>query len=316
MDGMRSSHPIEVPVSSATDIMQIFDAISYSKGATVIRMLVSYLGQDVFLKGVIRYLKRHSYRNASTKDLWNALSEESDHNVEEFMQFWTRRVGYPLLTLKDISPTQYSLTQHRFLSTGDVKPEEDETIWWIPLNVLTTEGLEQPHLVLKEREAIFDKPKEGEFLKLNHLQQSMFRVNYPIEYINTISKEADKLSASDRLGILLDTFSLAESGQGSTVHLLQTLEGLREESHYLVLKEIVNCLERLRSLWSDEPEPVLKQLTELQHWIFAHQAKYMGWTPSEEQEEELYELPMHEFFLENLKQPLVLGAAGNANYLR
>ncbi len=61
LDGLRGSHPIEVPVRDALEVEQIFDAISYLKGSSVIRMLSSHLGQEVFLQGVSDYLKKHSY---------------------------------------------------------------------------------------------------------------------------------------------------------------------------------------------------------------------------------------------------------------
>ena len=65
LDGLRSSHPIEVPVKNALEVEQIFDAISYLKGSSVIRMLSSHLGQDVFLQGVSDYLKTHAYCKGS-----------------------------------------------------------------------------------------------------------------------------------------------------------------------------------------------------------------------------------------------------------
>ena len=64
LDAMRSSHAIEIPFRSARvedEIAQVFDAISYSKGASVLRMLAQVLGEDVFLHGVSRYLQRHLY---------------------------------------------------------------------------------------------------------------------------------------------------------------------------------------------------------------------------------------------------------------
>ena len=85
LDSMRASHPIEVPVRNALEIEQVFDAISYRKGCSVIRMLSAHLGTEVFLKGVANYLKAHAYGNARTSDLWSALSEASGKNVSSFM---------------------------------------------------------------------------------------------------------------------------------------------------------------------------------------------------------------------------------------
>ena len=60
-DSLDSSHPIQVPVSSPADVEQIFDAISYNKGASLIRQLESFLGKEVFRQGLSAYLKKHAY---------------------------------------------------------------------------------------------------------------------------------------------------------------------------------------------------------------------------------------------------------------
>ncbi len=61
LDSLRASHPIEVPVRDALEVEQIFDAISYLKGSSVIRMLSGHLGVETFLEGVSAYLKKHAY---------------------------------------------------------------------------------------------------------------------------------------------------------------------------------------------------------------------------------------------------------------
>jgi aminopeptidase 2 len=103
LDALRSSHPIEVDVMHPSEITQIFDIISYSKGASLIRMLSSWMGEDVFLKGIRSYLKKHQYSNAKTIDLWESLSEACGTNVGEFMETWTRKMGV----------TRFSFAFHR-----------------------------------------------------------------------------------------------------------------------------------------------------------------------------------------------------------
>ncbi len=85
LDSLRSSHPIEVPVKRADEINQIFDAISYSKGSCVLRMMSRYLGEDVFMEGVRRYIKKHAYGNTQTGDLWAALADASGKDVERIL---------------------------------------------------------------------------------------------------------------------------------------------------------------------------------------------------------------------------------------
>ena len=72
LDSLRSSHPVEVPIQSAGQVNEIFDAISYSKGSCVIRMLEAHLGEETFRAGMRAYVARHAYGNAGTTDLWQA----------------------------------------------------------------------------------------------------------------------------------------------------------------------------------------------------------------------------------------------------
>lgn len=65
LDSLRSSHPIEVPVKDVLEVDQIFDAISYLKGSSVIRMLSNHLGEETFLLGVSAYLKEHQYGSSA-----------------------------------------------------------------------------------------------------------------------------------------------------------------------------------------------------------------------------------------------------------
>ena len=76
---------------------QLFDAISYSKGGSVLRMLEHFLTPSVFRIGLNTYLTRHSYQNARTTDLWTALEESSGQPVNSIMSSWTGQTGYPVL---------------------------------------------------------------------------------------------------------------------------------------------------------------------------------------------------------------------------
>ncbi len=83
-DGWTHSHPIEVEVCDPAEIDEAFDAISYSKGASIIRMLVAFLGEDAFRRGLHLYLTRYQYGNATTEDLWQALTEASGQDVNHY----------------------------------------------------------------------------------------------------------------------------------------------------------------------------------------------------------------------------------------
>ena len=60
-------------------------------------MLSAFLGDEKFLSGVKRYLMQHKYSNASTGDLWKALSDESGIDVGQFMSLWTKKTGVSII---------------------------------------------------------------------------------------------------------------------------------------------------------------------------------------------------------------------------
>src|SRR6185503_15796657 len=103
LDALLHTHPIEIPVHHPSEIGEIFDEVSYSKGACVIRMLADYLGEKDFRDGLRYYLKKHSYKNTETVHLWQAfekVSRKPKKNVSKMMHNWTSLPGYPVVTAK------------------------------------------------------------------------------------------------------------------------------------------------------------------------------------------------------------------------
>ncbi|KAI1965852.1 hypothetical protein LOZ58_000752 [Ophidiomyces ophidiicola] len=253
LDSLRASHAIEVPVRNALEVDQIFDHISYLKGSSVIRMLSSHLGQETFLRGVANYLKAHSYGNATTNDLWSALSEASGKDVTSFMDPWIRKIGFPLVTVTE-EPKQITVAQKRFLASGDVKPEEDETVWWIPLGIKS--GEQAKSIGERNLTAKSDVVQEvGEsFYKLNQDQCGFYRTNYPPERLVKLGESRDLLSTEDKIGLIGDAAALAVSGEGNTAATLALVENFQDEQNYLVWVQLMTSLAHIRSVFSSNAE--------------------------------------------------------------
>jgi len=99
-DAMVSSHPIEVVVNHPDEADEIFDAISYHKGSSMVRMLSEYLSRrDVFYRGVHDYLVQFSYKNTVTEDLWEALEQASGRKLKDMADTWTKQVSFLLVTV-------------------------------------------------------------------------------------------------------------------------------------------------------------------------------------------------------------------------
>ncbi|KAL0330466.1 UNVERIFIED_CONTAM: Aminopeptidase M1 [Sesamum radiatum] len=130
LDGLAESHPIEVDINHAGEIDEIFDAISYRKGASVIRMLQSYLGAECFQRALASYIKRHACSNAKTEDLWSVLQEESGEPVNKLMNSWTKQKGYPVVSVK-VEDQSLEFEQSQFLLSGST----GEGQWIVPITL-------------------------------------------------------------------------------------------------------------------------------------------------------------------------------------
>ncbi|KAK9465021.1 peptidase family M1-domain-containing protein [Lipomyces arxii] len=277
LDGLRSSHPIEVPVKRADEINQIFDAISYSKGSCVLRMVSKFLGEDVFINGIRLYLKRHKYGNTQTGDLWAALSEVSHKDVSSLMQSWTKKVGYPLLTVTEGSGS-ITVRQNRFLTSGDVTPEEDETLYPVSLALKTKNGVDED-LMLTSREMTIPLDS-SKFFKLNAESSGIFRTAYSPERLIKLGANAQEglLSVEDRAGLVADTGALAASGYSSTVGLLSLVSGWKNETEFVVWDEITSRIGAIRAAWMFEEQAVQDGLKKFQRELTAPKATALGWT--------------------------------------
>lgn len=280
LDSLRSSHPIEVPVKRADEVNEIFDAISYSKGSCVLRMLSSYLGEDKFLEGVRHYLKKHSFGNTQTGDLWASLSEVSGKPVQDVMTTWTKKIGYPVVSVTE-KDNSVQLKQNRFLRTGDVKPEEDEVLFPIFLGLRTKDNIDST-VALSDRETTLPLPAD-DFYKLNANHTGLFRTSYTSDRLEKLGQAAKSglLSVEDRAGMIADAGALAVPGYQKTSGVLSLIKGLDTESEYIVWNEILSNLGAIKSAWLFEDQSVRDALTAFQLQLVSAKAHELGWQFSE-----------------------------------
>ena len=257
LDSLRSSHPIEVPVKRADEINQIFDAISYSKGSCVLRMISKYLGEQTFMEGIRRYLKKHAYGNTETGDLWAALSDASGKPVEKVMDIWTKNVGYPVVSVTENEQSNsIHVEQHRFLRTGDVKPEEDTTLFPVFLGLRTQKGVDED-LTLSGREHEFNLPNL-DFFKLNADYSGIYRTSYTPTRLAKLGQaaKAGLLSVEDRTGMIADAGALASSGYQKTSGILSLLKNFDGETEFVVWSELLSRISSIHVAWIFEDEKV------------------------------------------------------------
>jgi aminopeptidase N len=129
-------------------------------------------------------------------------------------------------------PGQISVRQSRFLTTGDVKPEEDETTWWIPLGLTSGAQTKSPGNALTVKEDTI-RDVDTSFYKLNADQSGFYRTNYPPDRLMQLGRMRERLSTQDKIGLMGDATALAVAGDGTTAGLLTLLESFKDEESYL-----------------------------------------------------------------------------------
>ena len=145
-DGLLSTRPIYAPVESPDQMAEMFDVITYNKGAAVLKMLEEFLGAETFQQGVASYISRHQFGNANGGHLWQALEEASGKPVGAMMHSWLTQPGYPLVTAERHGD-RVLLRQQRFLYSGAVPQDQ---LWPIPL--VYRVGEKTHRLILDEAE--------------------------------------------------------------------------------------------------------------------------------------------------------------------
>ncbi|MEU9557507.1 aminopeptidase N [Streptomyces fumanus] len=97
-DQLPSTHPVTADIRDLEDAKLNFDGITYAKGASVLKQLAAYVGQDAFLEGARRYFKRHAYGNTRLGDLLSVLEETSGRDMAAWARSWLQTAGVNALT--------------------------------------------------------------------------------------------------------------------------------------------------------------------------------------------------------------------------
>lgn len=239
-DSLHSTHPIAVPVGDPNDINQIFDSISYSKGASLIRMIEGYVGHDQFRDGIRSYLKEFKYSNANTSDLWRHISRDGE--IAALVERWINGEGFPLISVEE-KGDKLVLTQSRFF----LGTKQEGGIWTVPIRInFIGNGVDT--FEMSERSVEIER--KSDVYKLNEGSSGFYRVLYPEENLNNLFKA--ELSESNRLNLLNDVFALAFGSYQSIKERLRLVKNYRSEENYEILFSMVNNLSKIISIFYDD----------------------------------------------------------------
>lgn len=259
LDATLGSHPIVVSVETPNQITEIFDSITYNKGASIIRMIEDFVRPENFQKGVTDYLNEMRFQNADSNDLLRNLKTYTTEDIDTIVNTWIRQKGIPVVEVKK-NGNSFVLTQKRFFT--DKENNGKETVqseydykWSIPITY--TSSLNSTEVVRSwfyytQSSHTINPGENVEWIKINNDQKGYYRVNYEPEMWQSISNalklDPTVFSVLDRAHLLNDVFSLAQAEEVPYETALQMTEYLSKENSFVPWDAVATKLKNIRNL--------------------------------------------------------------------
>jgi len=235
LDGVQA---IQTEVHHPDEIATIFDpSIVYAKGGRLLRMLQTYMGEEVFQAGLKVYFKKYAYQNTEANDLWASMSEASGQDIGLLMNTWISQSGYPVLSVSQ-EGDQINLQQEQFFVGAH---EPSEKLWPIPLGA-SDQNI--PRL-MSERQITVSRSSDLP-LVINHESTAHFITHYTPSLLAELLGGLATLSDIDRLKLLNEQTLLAQASRISSAELLPLLAHYKEESVEAVWDIMLVALNELK----------------------------------------------------------------------
>lgn len=294
LDSLQTSHAVEMTVKHPLHVDEVFDNISYNKGASLIRMVHAYIGSDNFEKGMHLYLKKFQSRNASTEDLWQVLEEVSQKPVISMMLNWTQKAGYPVISVERVQEgdlCKLSLKQSQFCATGS-HGGTNCTTWIMPVEYCTSKSQVEPVGKFEFGSSKYTLAVEGlnksDWVKLNPSNLGFYRVHYSSEMLESIMPAIADLSLQpiDRLGLLDDLFALVQAGYSRSDKILELLLTMSNEDSCMVWSMMSRVLKKLKNLLEYTDASIQKNFKSFGQFLLRHIKENVAWDPKADETHE------------------------------
>ncbi|NGZ87947.1 M1 family metallopeptidase [Duganella aceris] len=244
VDAVISSKAVHNPVLDELAPQNGADPlIIYNKGQAVLRMLEAYIGPDTFRDGIRAYMKARAYSNATSTDLWNALSAASGRDIGALAHLWVDQPGFPLVAVAaSCDPSgarSIKLSQRRFLLQGD---DASQPHWNIPLRLrVGADGAPQSLLLTEDGQQVA-AGRCDQALSINAGADGFFRASYDAATLRTNAQQFRGLPAGDRIALLDDQWALVERGEQPLAAYLTLAGALGDELNERAWNQIIDAL--------------------------------------------------------------------------
>jgi aminopeptidase N len=248
MDSRRTTHPIQQTIKDESEADSAFDSITYLKGQAFLRMIETYLGEDVFRDGMRHYMAAHAYSNSTTADLWAAMETASGKPVKQIAAGFTEQPGIPLVEVKTAcagGQTVATLTQGRFTIND---PKAAKLTWQVPVSIGLAGDAAPQAVLLGAVPRTVTFAGCGKPVKANVGDVGYYRVHYDDADLKALSAGYKQMAAADRVNLLGDVWAMAQAGRATPDRFLELTKQLNGETELVVWTQVLGSLREIDDL--------------------------------------------------------------------
>lgn len=308
VDSLGSTRAIHATASTPGEIKEMFDGITYEKGAALLRMLESYIGAEIFRKGVNLYLSEHAFGNATSGDFAATLGRVSGKPIDAILRTFVSQAGVPVLTFGRTCAEgrgTIGVSQQRFT----LGAEKSDALWSIPVCMKFGSGEKTSTRceLVDTSSATFHTATCPEWIDGNAGALGYYRSSYaPADLVALARHAQTSLSSSERVALVEDTWAAVRAGRSDVVPFLDMAGALTGERERIVINSLSTKLLSIRDRFLDtDARPRFDRWARS---IFAPAASAIGWTPAAKESDKQREL--------RASLLRVLGSTGDPRALR
>ena len=281
VDSLISSRPVEFEVESPEQAEEMFDALTYQKGSTVLRMFETFIGEETFREGVQEYLNKFKYRNTNSPDLWECLKEVSGRPLDKMLPSWIHQEGFPIIQIKE-EGQKWEISQNRYLING----ETTDQIWMVPLKIRDLNSNNEVTIELKDRNMLIDK-KDLQLPLINAGGWGFYYSSYSKEHLDKITKELNLLSINEKYRLIEDAWASVRIGNIDLRSFIEIVSKYKEEEDvelWTLISGYISTIEKIIDANSKEP---------YEKWVESvvdYNYKKLGFEPIDNETQEVRQL--------------------------
>ncbi|MGZ8370850.1 MAG: M1 family metallopeptidase, partial [Caulobacteraceae bacterium] len=255
LDATAATHPIVQPAETLEQVNGAGDAITYEKGASVIRMLEAYVGPDAFRNGVQAYLRANAYGNATREDLWRAVEAAANKPLLRIAKDFTEQAGVPLVRVDPVSAdngAEVVLRQGRF---GADQASKTARFWRIPVPARSVFGGETADQLLDAGPVVTSvRTGSPPPVVVNYGQTGYFRTLYAQAAFDGLARKIDVLRPIDQLALVYDSWALGAGGYAPVANTLELISRMSPRAEPRVWSGAVGVLRTIDGHYADGRE--------------------------------------------------------------